>query len=367
MSQNDLRRDAFTLVAAALLLALGAGLFWLWTDRARERRDLVLQGVPEFPKPGQQAAQRRLPLGKLADPPKPVEIPLAAPAQKPSKDRLAAFALAPTKSVAVVQINALLNTPLWTRFKECAPDALREVEAVSKELGLDFERDLDRAAIVPGGVGISGFFEGKPIAERLAAKSGDYTTRDYRGQTLYTSSRGSCVAQLGTLVVAGRAESCEGLVDRALDGEAGPDASQELYGDLYARTDLKDLREKFAGPDTDKGEPDVFGTLVKQLDGVTLRANVWDQVALSVDGVPADNGNASDLSKMARAAIALAKTQIGEDDVELRTLADLAQVRSEGGKLKLDLAMSVDDLFTKLHLPCPGRDGQKHEERLVVP
>jgi hypothetical protein len=354
MSKSDRRRDAFTLAVAALLLALGAGLFYLWTERARERRDLVLQGVPEFPRPGQQVVQRRAPLGRPAPPPKPVET-LPAPAPKPAKDRLAAFALAPTRSVAVVQINALLNTPLWTRFKECAPDALRQVEAASKELGLDFERDLDRAAIVPGGIGISGFFEGKPIAERLAAKGGEYTTRDYRGQTLYTSGRGSCVAQLGTLVVAGRAESCEGLVDRALDGEAGPDASQELYGDLYARTDLKDLRERFAGPDN--GETDVFGTLVKQLDGVTLRANVWDQVALSVDGVPADNGNAGDLSKMARAAISLAKTQIGEDDVELRTLADLAQVRSEGGKLKLDLAMSVDDLFDKLHLPCPGRDG----------
>ena len=357
MSKSDRRRDAFTLAAAALLLALGAGFFYLWTERARERRDLVLQGVPEFPKPGQQVTQRRAPLGKPAPapPPKPVETP--APAQQPSKDRLAAFALAPTKSVAVVQINALLNTPLWARFKECAPDALREVEAVSKELGLDFERNLDRAAIVPGGVGISGFFEGKPIAERIAAKGGDYTTRDYRGQTLYTSGRGSCVAQLGTLVVAGRDENCEGLVDRALDGEAGPDASQELYGDLYARTDLSNLRAKLAADGS--GEADVFSTLVKQLDGVTLRANVWDQVALSVDGVPADNGNASDLSKMARAAIALAKTQIGEDDVELRTLADLAQVRSEGGKLKLDLAMSVDDLFTKLHLPCPGRDGAK--------
>lgn len=358
MSKSDRRRDAFTLAVAALLLALGAGLFYLWTERARERRDLVLQGVPEFPKPGQQVVQRRLPLHKPApEHPKATPAPVQAAPPKPAKDRLAAFALAPTKSVAVVQINALLNTPLWARFKECAPDALREVEAVSKELGLDFERDLDRAAIVPGGVGISGFFEGKPIAERIAAKGGDYTTRDYRGQTLYTSGRGSCVAQLGTLVVAGRDENCEGLVDRALDGEAGPDASQELYGDLYARTDLSNLRAKLAADGS--GEADVFSTLVKQLDGVTLRANVWDQVALSVDGVPADNGNASDLSKMARAAIALAKTQIGEDDVELRTLADLAQVRSEGGKLKLDLAMSVDDLFTKLHLPCPGRDGAK--------
>ena len=358
MNPRERNRDAITLgVALLLLIAAGAG-FWLWNERARERRDAVLAGVPEFPAPGQQLVRRRQPLTNAAPP--PIARPDAGPAPerpagRPQKDRLNAFALAPSKSVAVIQVNALFNTPLFARFKECAPEGFRQLEEAAGGLGLDLEHDIDRVAMVPGGVAVSGFFEGKPLAEGLAkARGQEATPHAYRDQTLWTSAKGACIAQLGTLLVMGPASGCEALVDRALDSTDNPDAAQELYGDLYARTDLDGLRDRLGGG-LDQGEKDLYGGLVQSLDGLTLRANVWDQVAVTVDGDPKEKGKSDELARMARGAIALAKTQIGDDNVELQTLADLASVKSEGGKLKLELALPADDLFDRLHLPCPGR------------
>jgi len=66
---------------------------------------------------------------------------------------------------------------------------------------------------------------------------------------------------------------------------------------------------------------------------------------------------ATGAASQARGAVALAKGQLDEDQVELQTLAEFAKVSSESGKLELNLALPVQDLFDRMHLPCPGRDG----------
>jgi hypothetical protein len=351
MKQRD-RRDAFTLAAAALLLAAGAFLYWVYTERARERREQTLTGVPEFPRPGQTQVRRPPPV-KIAQQQLQAAAPLPAPEpRRPPRDKLTAFALAPGKRVAVVQVNALLNSPLWSRIKECSPEGFDRVREGIAAFGIDFERDIDRVALVPGGLAVSGFFEGKELAPQLAERWGGAQPQRYRDQTLYKGEH-TCVAQLGTLLVAGDPDQCEGLVDRALDGAPPQDAEQELYGEIYARTDLGELKQEASG------QGDLYAALVKQLDSVTLRANVWDQVAVTLDGQPSGGGSAGELAAMARGLLSLARSQIGEDDVELRALAELAQVRAEDGKLSLDLAMPVNDLFDKLHLPCPGRQREK--------
>jgi ATPase subunit of ABC transporter with duplicated ATPase domains len=56
-------------------------------------------------------------------------------------------------------------------------------------------------------------------------------------------------------------------------------------------------------------------------------------------------------------AVALVKGRLDEDQVELQTLADLAKVSTEGGKIELNLALPAQDLFERFHFPCEGRDG----------
>lgn len=364
MNARERRRsDLLTLAAALGLLLAVAGAWFLWSTGAREQRRAVLAGVPEFPQPGQVSRRRGpVPSEPREQPPARLAAPRPAPdagAAQPQRpvDRLTAFALAPAPTLALVRVNALVNTPIYERLKRCMPGELRQLQENAQRFGLDPERDVDSVALIRDGVAMSGFFEGKPLAEQLARSSGaEPEQRSYRGQTLWTNGR-TCTVQLGNVLLAGRADRCESLVDRALDpppADANPD---DLYGDLYLRDDLAGLRAAKSQGALSPGETDVLSGLVDSLAGVTVRANVWDQVALSVEGAPQQGGKLRDLVQMSRGALSVAKGQVPEDDVRLQTLAELARVADEDGKVKIDLVLPADDLFERLHLPCPGADG----------
>jgi hypothetical protein len=62
-----------------------------------------------------------------------------------------------------------------------------------------------------------------------------------------------------------------------------------------------------------------------------------------------------ELAQLARGAVSLVKSQLADEDVELRALADLAQVSARGDKLEMNLAVPAKDLLDRLHLPCLGR------------
>src|SRR5206468_10125732 len=124
--------------------------------------------------------------------------------------------------------------------------------------------------------------------------------------------------------------------DRAL-APPPPDAAEQLYGDVYLRTDLAPFRVQDAPPE--------IRTLVDNLDGLTFRANVWDSVAVSVEGSPRAGRSVADLQQMAKGAVSVLKGQIDEDQVELQTLAELAKVSTDSGKLQIDLAVPAQDLF----------------------
>jgi hypothetical protein len=332
------RRDLRLLGAAALLL-LGSAAWLLWSSRSEtRRREAVLAGVPKFPVPGQPPRRRPLSVTHAASSPLP---PPPAPARH---DSIASFALQ-SGGGAVVQVNALFNTPLFDRLRQCLPGDFAALDSAGKELGLDVSRDVDRIALASGGVAVSGFFAEKPIARTIA---GGDPREEYLGAAIFHRPGGRCVAQMGNLLLFGESDDCRGLVDRAL-APTPADAADQLYGDLFLRSDLAPYRSADAPPE--------IRALADGLESVTLRANVWDSVALTVEGTPQPGRSLQDLAQMAQGAIAVVKSQLDEDQVELRTLSDLANVAVKGGRLELELALPADDLFDRLHFPCPGRDG----------
>src|SRR5262249_32121407 len=200
--------------------------------------------------------------------------------------------------------------------------------------------DVDRFGIVPDGVAMSGFFEGKPVAQALVGP--DASSEEYRGATVWSSPR-NCAAQMGNLVVSSsKSNDCRAMVDRAL-APAPDDGPDQLYGDISLRTDLEPFRQD-AAPE--------LRALVESLEGLTFRANVWDSVAVSVEGAPRAGRSVSDLSQMAKGAVSVLKGQIDEDQVELKTLADLAKVSTDSGKLQIDLALPAQDLFDRFKIAC---------------
>lgn len=337
-------RDRRLLLAALLLFAVPL-VYWLASStEARERREAALAGVPQFPAKGQPPVRRR-PLAPRPAAPQPQPAQALAPAP-PKGDRLSAFLLAPAPSVAVVSVNALFNTPLFERLKACLPQEFAQLQESAKALGLDAERDIDRVALVPGGAAVSGFFEGKQVGPAMLPGA---EQREYRGQTQLLRD-GRCVVQMGNLLLLGPATGCDGLVDRALSPLPSQEAASEVYGDLFVRTDLTQLRSDASA------EPDALRGLLDSLDGLTIRANVWDSVALTVEGAPHGKTDMRELAQLARGAVSLVKSQLGDDDVELQALADLAQVNARGDKLEMNLAVPAKDLLERLHLPCPGQD-----------
>ena len=334
------RKEARFLFAALLLLALAAA--WvLWNGRAaRQRRDATLAQVPPFPAPRQEVHPR--PPGAA----RPAAHAAAKAPQQSSparQDGMLSLVQAAKGSVALIHVNALFNTPLFDRLRECMPEAFNSLASGKQRLDIDPTRDIDRVALSQNGVAVSGFFAGKPLAEKLLGEGAAAET--YRGASVFTRGQ-DCVAQLGNLLVMGKGDGCRETLDAAM--EKTPDSAQdEIYGDLYVRSDLASFRNE---------QNPLLRSIVDGLSGMTVRANVWDAVALSLEGAPASGKDAAELAQMVRAAVRLAKTQLDDDQIELQTLADLAKVSTEGGKLHVDAAIPVADLLERFHIPCPGRD-----------
>ena len=50
------------------------------------------------------------------------------------------------------------------------------------------------------------------------------------------------------------------------------------------------------------------------------------------------------------------KSQLDDEDVELRALADFAKVAPSTDKLQIDMALPAQDLFDRFHFPCDAAD-----------
>jgi hypothetical protein len=338
MSTRARRRDGLAVLIALGLLGLAA-FFWLRTsDDVELQRATVLAGLPPFPSTPDAGVRVR---PATATTPTPV-------ASAPPSDKLAAFALAPTENLAVIQVNALANSPFFARVKAClqlgALDGGAEVFP-----GVDLERDVDRVAMVPGGYAMSGALPAD-LAQRMAQQWPDAKRSTYRDVDIHEGKDG-CVAQVSGLLLSGEPGRCQALVDRALQPTPPQAARDALESDVYTHTDLSALRSAVGelGPG--------LAPVVNGLDGITLRANVWDQVALSIDATPrADSKRQLEtFASLARLSVEASQSQLA-DDPKWSALLDQANVRTAGGHLQVDLALPADALFDRLQLPCRGAD-----------
>jgi hypothetical protein len=358
-------RDLRTVAVAVCFLALSGGV-WMWlSGSAAQRREKVLASVPAFPARGQEQPSRHASAPRTSPPVAPRRVD-PAPADKPvgpaREDAITSFVLKPAHNVALVHVNALLNTPLFDRIRQCMPAEWGKLMENAARIGIDLERDVDRLAVTADGMAMSGFFDGKPIARNIAGSWPDREQREYRGQTIWLS-HGVGIAQVGNLLVLGPPDSMDKLLDRVLDPAPQGTDPQDIYGDVFMRTDLSDLRDSAGGG----VPPDALGAVLDGLSNVTVRANVWDMVALSVEGKPHAGRSVHDLAGMARGMISLASEQLDPNDVELATLAELAKVTSSTEALNIDLALPVNDVFDKLHFPCPSAAASRQRRDEVGP
>ncbi|MFO0599776.1 MAG: hypothetical protein U0228_30995 [Myxococcaceae bacterium] len=323
-------------LAAVFLIGLGtAALVW-WLDREdfRQQQQETLAGLPPFPSQpdaGQMMWQhaKELDAGRLPG---------------VNAEPLVAVALSERDNVAVIQVNALANTPFFTRLRRCLPN----VSDAGTPLGLDWEHAVDRVALVPGGVAISGAFLADEAA-RIAGGWGDAGVTEYRGARVYDGAEG-CVAQVGTTLLSGARGQCQGLVDRASAPTNDPRRAEEvLSSDVYAHTNLSGLA---AVPEAN--DP----TMQRVLDSVndlTLRANVWDQAALTIDATPRNAGAGRGSTWEAlELAVATAELTSRDDPKWSALMSKTRRDIDKQGVLHLDVAVPPESLLERLSLPCLG-------------
>jgi hypothetical protein len=154
-------RDLRLLALALLLLAIPLASYF-WNSRVvQERREATLAGVPQFPAPNQ--APRRKPF--------PVSAPVAAKEMRPppplqpattKQDPMTSFVMAPGPGAVLIQVNALFNTPLFDRLRQCLPEYFRAMDEAGQKLGVDLAYDVDRVGFSGDGVAMSGSSRGSP-------------------------------------------------------------------------------------------------------------------------------------------------------------------------------------------------------------
>lgn len=345
------RSDLWTLAIAAGLLGL-VGLWWLsLSHEAGVERDRIVAQVPAFPARGQPAHER----GRPAPPAPAVQIAMAPvpdagprPPPPPTADEtVKRFLLnADPKGVSgVMHFNSLMNAPILDKLDQCFPKA--EMQALTSDGGFDFTRDIDQVAFTDKGSMLTGFFD-ENGAKRLAGCEPPTSTRSYRGFTIFGCQH-EAIAVQPSLVLRGAESDIEALVDQALSAPPPGSSSEDIYGDIYMRSGVDEPDPKH--PPGDAVER-MLNAALSQASNVTMRANVWDSVALSVDAEPRPGQSADDLAATTNAALALVKDSIDSEDVQLTAYTDLAKIKAENGKLQVNLALPTDKLVEQLNGIC---------------
>jgi hypothetical protein len=341
------------LLAVGLLAAMGG--WWLYlSHNARIEREHVLASVPDFPKRGEPPRERRPAAARpRVTPPAKTATAIVATAPKPAPTLSAAqrFVLNNDRhtTAGLLQFNALMNAPLIEKLDKCFPR--NQLQAIGRDAGFDVTRDIDTIAFTGKAEIITGFFGDNPQDTGLGCEPNEQTSppTTYRGFTVMRCGNSTMAFQSSVFLNADDPSvDMNSLIDKALDPPPSGADADDVYGDIYMRIDPSDASTGHSSNRFDT----LLNAVLAQASGLTLRANVWDSVALTMEADPSQGTSPSDLAATTNAAIALARDSVDGEDVALSTYADLAKVQVQNGKLNVNVALPTDKLVEELNGVC---------------
>ncbi|HZY04858.1 MAG TPA: hypothetical protein VFF02_15305 [Anaeromyxobacteraceae bacterium] len=340
MARPAERRTALWLLAGVLLLVAAA----LLTILSEGGPPVRARPAVEFPRhlraPEYQRMERRAVL-----PPAPPAGP-RGDGPPPSRRRdplLAALPPDPSRSVVVFEANALRHSRLGELFLGClGEDDARVIEEL-RRLGIDPLKDVDRVAVMPEGLAVSGFF-GKARWSELM--DGAEPAR-YGGEgSLYRRPGGQPVAGVWRdqlLVLASSPEAVRAALDR-VEGRAPaapPIPEDATYGEVYGVLPGEALRALV--PPGASG--DLGARLAEVASRVELHADAMSDVAVTARVSGQDRAALEDLARALGAALAVARVEArASGDQELVELLDHARVVRGGEGFSLELALPAETL-----------------------
>ncbi|HEX9400790.1 MAG TPA: hypothetical protein VF912_11835 [Anaeromyxobacter sp.] len=341
-----MRRRRLPLLAAALLAALAALLLGL-SDGPGPARPAAEVAFPRYvrePEARRIEERRTLPPPASAPAPRDGEAPAARPARDPF---LVALPRDPKRALVVLEANALRHSRIGELFVDCVfrGDGRDPFEAIRREVGIDPLKDLDRVALSPDGVVLSGFFEHARLEgleeESRVTRYGD-SGRLFEPRAPGTAEDPEpCLGVWGDhLMVIGERPFIEATIDR-LEGRAAEAAmvipEGLTYGEAYGVVAGEGLRALFRGEQSELGV-----RLAEVASRIELHADAMNDVAVVARVSGEDGARLEDLGKTFGAALAVGRIQArARGDEKLTALLEHARVERRGQGFSLELALPI--------------------------
>jgi len=287
-------------------------------------------------------------------------------------------ALGSGKSAVVVEANAIRNSPVGKLLLECILDDSKEnpIEELKREAGVDVLQDLDRVALTDDGVIISGHFGNARWDDlfKQRATSGHYGD----GATVYhpkatevnlpdggrvTRQADSSLATWGgqMVMVGDSDETVRAMIDR-VEGRSAVEQpvlnETQTYGEIYGIISADDLAKIFPA---DQGDlADRFRSIAQRIE---VHVDTSSDVGIVADVQGVDTAQVEDLGKSLGAALSVARLGAKEqDEKEMAELLDLAKVRPDGDRFKVEMAIPLEMLEKQLS-KCGERRREREERR----
>lgn len=360
MAASEIRRARLWILGGVLLL-LGTALVTLLAEGAPAA---PARAAVEFPRglraPEYQRMERRAVLPPL---PPPAGPPADEPPPARKRDPLLwALPPDPSKMAVVFEANALRHSRLGELFLGCLGESDRKAIDDLRKIGIDPLKDVDRVAVMPGGLAVSGFFDGVRWGEVFeGAQASGYG----REGTIYRLGSGedrmAAAVWRGQLLLLGDGDQAlRAALDR-VEGRAPADppiAEEATYGEVYGVLPGEALRALV--PDG-TGPGDLARRLAEVASRVELHADAMSDVAVTARVTGRDPAAVEDLARALGAALSVARVQAGAGgERQLAELLDAARVVRGGEGFSLELALPAATL-ERWFAGCRERTGRPGE------
>jgi hypothetical protein len=366
------RKRLMFLWMAILLLAAGVALMLYGEEPAPVAPEVSVN----FPRRLNPDERKRMENRRIL-PPAPLTADAGARAPERPRDPVLA-ALASGKTAVVVEANAIRNSPVGKLLLECILDDSKEnpIEQLKEQAGVDILQDLDRVALTDEGVIVSGHFGNARWDDlfRERSTSGRYGDDAMLYRPLskeITGPDGSKVTHTpteslatwgGQMVMVGDSDDAvRAMIDR-VEGRTTVDqpllTETQTFGEIYGIISADDLAKIFPAGQSDLAER--FRSVAQRIE---VHVDTSSDVGIVADIQGIDTAQVEDLGKSLGAALAVARLGAQQqDEKDLADLLDLAKVRPDGDRFKVEMAIPLE-LLEKQLSRCGERRREREERR----
>jgi len=345
-----MRRRRLWLVAALLLFAVAG--FLLWHSDGPRPPPPPKVDIPRRLRPAEVTRMNQRAVLPVVQPKAEVRGPV-----RPRDPMLAALAFGKGSSAVVFEANALRYSPVGQLLLDCLASQGKDnpVQMLKDQYGIDVLKDLDRVAVTPHGLLLTGDFKTAKWDDLFQHASEDRYGDDARLYEIAPPERDggeapkpfeSAVWNNQLVYLGNSSDDARAAIDR-VEGRAPTEAlitEDQTYGEVYGVLGTQEFLKMFPPEESELAQK--FAAAAQQVElHVDARNDVGIQASIHGDSEQQVEDLGKSLAGMLSAARLEAKAS-GDD--QLSQLLDFAQVQPDGSSFSLEMALPLDYLKKQL-------------------